>query len=97
MIVKLTYGLREDRTTKSSLLNKTVVLSELAGVVSKPILEMDSVNHAVYVKEVVAGDGFMKWIGAVGSRVRPRHLPLRTGPWLQLSVTSSIVAAQPYY
>ena len=26
---------------------------------------MDSVNHAISVKEVVAGDKFMKWVGAV--------------------------------
>ena len=26
---------------------------------------MDNVNHAIFVKKVVAGDGFMKWVGAV--------------------------------
>jgi hypothetical protein len=46
-------------------LNKPARLGEPAGIASRAILELDSVNHAVSIEEVVAGDGFMKWVRAV--------------------------------
>ncbi|KAF7822530.1 Uncharacterized protein G2W53_020674 [Senna tora] len=63
--VKLADGFGEDGATQSFFLDETLRFGESAGVAGGAVFELDGVDHAVAVEEVVAGDGLVERVGSV--------------------------------
>ncbi|KAI3500433.1 hypothetical protein L1887_36254 [Cichorium endivia] len=62
MTMKLTDGFRNYRFSDSTLLNKALRLREPASVASRSIIELHGINHAISVKQMVAGGRFEQLI-----------------------------------